>query len=163
VDLDRLRQSLDNTLSIDDKLRRNATADLEARALSPSTYAPLLLSLVRRPGGSSQQAQGAAICLKNLVKKHWHAVDAQSASPAAASEALADAAALGVAIPVVTTFGTVVRRPFERAISDIAVSNMVLVVIGLLLLLLLLLLPLHLLPCVCVWCVGLLFLSGRPL
>ena len=41
-----LSQTLDNTLAMDLSARQRATQDLEARALEPATYAPLLLRLV---------------------------------------------------------------------------------------------------------------------
>jgi hypothetical protein len=41
---------LDDTLAIDTKARQRATQDLEALALVPATYAPLLLRLVIGPG-----------------------------------------------------------------------------------------------------------------
>jgi len=45
-----LSQTLDDTLAMDLQARQRATQDLEARALAPASYAPLLLRLVTGPG-----------------------------------------------------------------------------------------------------------------
>ena len=58
-------------------VRKAAQAHLEDLALTPATFAPLLLSLVRDQGrgsdtGSSyQRSLSAALALKNVVKKRW--------------------------------------------------------------------------------------------
>lgn len=45
-----LSRTLDDTLAMDAHARQRATQDIEARALVPATYAPLLLRLVVGPG-----------------------------------------------------------------------------------------------------------------
>ena len=62
---------------MDGTARKAAQAHLEDLALTPATFAPLLLSLVRDQGrgsdtGSSyQRSLSAALALKNVVKKRW--------------------------------------------------------------------------------------------
>ena len=83
-----LERALDDTLSMDGTARKAAQAHLEDLALTPATFAPLLLSLVRDQGrgsdtGSSyQRSLSAALALKNVVKKRWTRTPAPAPAPA---------------------------------------------------------------------------------
>jgi hypothetical protein len=110
AELTALSLALDKTLSMDAAVRLSGTADLDARALDPATYGPLLLRLVRSGAGASGGAAGrqarnlsAAIALKNLVLKRWK--DAPASGGAAASPSGAENAATAEVSPASPTGG----------------------------------------------------------